>query len=185
MHSRLASTPETLLLVALLGLASQSCSPSTATGTSSPSKTTPPPATKPVELALTPPMGFNDWNAFGCDVNEKLIKETADFFVSSGLRDAGYQYINIDDCWSQKERGADGKLVPDPVKFPSGIRGVAGYVHGLGLKLGIYGDAGTMSWAGYPGRCSYTATSPTWSCTPTSTACRCCSTRSTSCTCAM
>ena len=62
------------------------------------------------ELALTPPMGFNDWNAFGCDVSEKLIKETADFFVSSGLKDAGYTYVNIDDCWSLRERGPDGKL---------------------------------------------------------------------------
>ncbi|HTV18146.1 MAG TPA: NPCBM/NEW2 domain-containing protein [Polyangiaceae bacterium] len=102
-------------------------------------------------LALTPPMGFNDWNAFGCDVNEKLIRETADFFVSSGLKDAGYVQLNIDDCWSLRERDASGKLVPDPAKFPSGIRGVADYVHRLGLKLGIYGDAGSKTCAGYPG----------------------------------
>ncbi|MFC4116932.1 NPCBM/NEW2 domain-containing protein [Nonomuraea zeae] len=101
--------------------------------------------------AATPPMGFNNWNAFGCDVNEALIKETADIFVSSGLKDAGYQYVNIDDCWSARERGADGKLVPDPVKFPNGIKGVADYVHAKGLKLGIYGDAGTKTCAGYPG----------------------------------
>jgi alpha-galactosidase len=102
-------------------------------------------------LAQTPPMGFNNWNAFGCDVNEALIKETADFFVSSGLKDAGYEYVNIDDCWAAMERDAGGRLVPDPVKFPSGIAGVADYVHGLGLKLGIYGDAGTRTCAGYPG----------------------------------
>jgi hypothetical protein len=72
-------------------------------------------------LARTPPMGFNDWNAFGCDVSEQLIKETADFFVSSGLKDAGYQFVNIDDCWALRQRGADGRLVPDPAKFPSGI----------------------------------------------------------------
>jgi alpha-galactosidase len=102
-------------------------------------------------LAQTPPMGFNNWNAFGCDVNEALIKETADFFVSSGRKEAGYQYVNIDDCWSTMERDAEGKLVPDPVKFPSGIAGLAEYVHGLGLKLGIYGDAGTRTCAGYPG----------------------------------
>jgi alpha-galactosidase len=102
-------------------------------------------------LTPTPPMGFNNWNAFGCDVNEALIKETADAFVSSGLKDAGYQYVNIDDCWSLKERGPDGRLVPDPVKFPNGIEGVADYVHGKGLKLGIYGDAGTKTCAGYPG----------------------------------
>jgi len=102
-------------------------------------------------LAPTPPMGFNDWNAFGCDVNEQLIKETADFFVSSGLKDAGYVQVNIDDCWSLRERGKGGQLVADPSKFPSGIEAVADYVHGLGLKLGIYGDAGTKTCAGYPG----------------------------------
>jgi alpha-galactosidase len=102
-------------------------------------------------LAPTPPMGFNNWNAFGCDVSEALIKETADVIVSSGLADLGYEYVNIDDCWASRERGPDGRLVPDPVKFPSGIKGVADYVHGLGLKLGIYGDAGTKTCAGYPG----------------------------------
>ncbi|MFC5828156.1 NPCBM/NEW2 domain-containing protein [Nonomuraea insulae] len=101
--------------------------------------------------ASTPPMGFNNWNAFGCDVNAALIKETADLFVSSGLKNAGYRYVNIDDCWSLRERGADGRLVPDPAKFPDGIKGVADYVHGKGLKLGIYGDAGTKTCAGYPG----------------------------------
>ncbi|MFY1669804.1 NPCBM/NEW2 domain-containing protein [Plantactinospora sp. WMMB334] len=102
-------------------------------------------------LAPTPPMGFNNWNAFGCDVNETLIKETADILVSSGLADAGYEYVNIDDCWSLRERGPDGRLVPDPVKFPNGIAGLADHVHGRGLKLGIYGDAGTATCAGYPG----------------------------------
>ncbi|WP_199853051.1 NPCBM/NEW2 domain-containing protein [Plantactinospora sp. BC1] len=109
------------------------------------------PAPQPETLAPTPPMGFNNWNAFGCDVSETLIKETADVLVSSGLAAAGYEYVNIDDCWSLRERGPDGRLVPDPVKFPSGISGVADYVHGKGLKLGIYGDAGTATCAGYPG----------------------------------
>jgi alpha-galactosidase len=102
-------------------------------------------------LAATPPMGFNDWNAFGCGVDEALIKQTADFLVSSGLKRDGYQYVNIDDCWSLKQRGPDARLVPDPVKFPDGIKGVADYVHSKGLKLGIYGDAGTQTCAGYPG----------------------------------
>ncbi|GAA0927653.1 NPCBM/NEW2 domain-containing protein [Virgisporangium aurantiacum] len=96
-------------------------------------------------------MGFNNWNAFGCDVNETLIKETADALVSTGLANAGYRYVNIDDCWSLRDRGSDGRLVPDPVKFPSGIKGVADYVHTKGLRLGIYGDAGTKTCAGYPG----------------------------------
>jgi alpha-galactosidase len=102
-------------------------------------------------LALTPPMGFNDWNSFGCSVDEQLIKQTADFFVSSGLKNAGYTYVNIDDCWLNRTRSTDGHLVPDPVKFPDGITGTAAYVHSLGLKLGIYEDAGTMTCAGYPG----------------------------------
>jgi alpha-galactosidase len=105
----------------------------------------------PMTLAETPPMGFNNWNAFGCDVSATLIQETADVIVSAGLRDLGYQYVNIDDCWSLRERGADGRLVPDPAKFPDGIAGVADYVHAKGLKLGIYGDAGTRTCAGYPG----------------------------------
>lgn len=102
-------------------------------------------------LVPTPPMGLNNWNAFGCDVTEELIKQTADVLVSSGLADAGYEYVNIDDCWSLRERDTDGRLVPDPEKFPSGISGVADYVHGKGLKLGIYGDAGTRTCAGHPG----------------------------------
>jgi alpha-galactosidase len=103
-------------------------------------------------LAETPPMGFNDWNAFGCNVSEQLIKQTADFFVSSGMKAAGYEYVNIDDCWMTHQRDPEtGRLVPDPVKFPDGIKGTADYVHSLGLKLGIYEDAGTATCAGYPG----------------------------------
>ena len=103
-------------------------------------------------LALTPPMGFNDWNAFRCNVTEQLIEQTADLFVSSGLKDAGYQYVNIDDCWMTHDRDpATGRLVPDPVKFPNGIKGTADFVHGKGLKLGIYEDAGTMTCAKFPG----------------------------------
>jgi alpha-galactosidase len=103
-------------------------------------------------LSRTPPMGFNDWNAFGCNVSEQLIKGTADLFVSSGLKDAGYEFVNIDDCWMTHERDPEtGRLVPDPVKFPDGIDGTADYVHAKGLKLGIYEDAGTATCAGYPG----------------------------------
>jgi alpha-galactosidase len=103
-------------------------------------------------LARTPPMGFNDWNAFGCNVSETLIKQTADLFVTSGLKDDGYTFVNIDDCWLTHDRDpATGRLVPDPVKFPDGIQGTADYVHGKGLKLGIYEDAGTATCAGFPG----------------------------------
>ena len=102
-------------------------------------------------LALTPPMGWNDWNAYGCNTSESLIKATADKIVSSGLAAAGYQYVNIDDCWLQKTRDASGNLQPDYTKFPDGISGTAAYVHSKGLKLGIYEDAGTATCAGYPG----------------------------------
>ena len=102
-------------------------------------------------LALTPPMGWNDWNAYGCNVSETLVKQTADKIVSSGLAAAGYQYVNIDDCWMQRSRDGSGNLQPDYGKFPSGISGTAAYVHSKGLKLGIYEDAGTQTCAGYPG----------------------------------
>jgi alpha-galactosidase len=152
MMQRLASTSRKFAFFAILAPLTAGCGPTT-TGTSGhPVPVLPAPVSAPTEkLALTPPMGFNDWNAFGCDVSEKLIKETADIFVSSGLKDAGYRYVNIDDCWALRERGPDGKQVPDPAKFPSGIRGVADYVHGKGLWLGIYGDAGEKTCAGYPG----------------------------------
>jgi alpha-galactosidase len=109
-------------------------------------------------LAATPPMGFNDWNAFGCNVSEQLIEQTADYFVSSGLKADGYTYVNIDDCWMTHSRDAQGRLVPDPVKFPDGIKGTADYVHSKGLKLGIYEDAGTRTCAGYPGSLGHETT---------------------------
>ncbi|HXR72431.1 glycoside hydrolase family 27 protein [Actinocrinis sp.] len=110
-------------------------------------------------LALTPPMGFNDWNAVGCGTSETFIKQTADFFhshkLSSGstLQQLGYQYVNIDDCWALPSRDSHGNLVPDPKKFPDGISGTAAYVHSLGLKLGLYNDSGikTCSSHGFPG----------------------------------
>jgi alpha-galactosidase len=102
-------------------------------------------------LALTPPMGWNDWNAYGCNVSESLVKQTADRLVSAGLAAAGYQYVNIDDCWLQHSRDGAGNLQPDFGKFPDGISGTAAYVHSKGLKLGIYEDAGTATCAGYPG----------------------------------
>ncbi len=82
-------------------------------------------------LALTPPMGWNSWNKFGCDVSEKLIKEIADAFVTSGMKDAGYQYVVIDDCW-QVDRDSQGNIIADPVRFPSGMKAlpVAHYYFG-------------------------------------------------------
>jgi alpha-galactosidase len=101
-------------------------------------------------LAPTPPMGWNSWNKFGCNVSDKLIREMADAVVSSGMQAAGYQYVNIDDCW-QVSRDASGTIVADPARFPSGITALADYVHGKGLKLGIYTDAGTGTCEKRPG----------------------------------
>ncbi|MGI5516765.1 NPCBM/NEW2 domain-containing protein [Streptomyces sp. CA-106131] len=106
-------------------------------------------------LALTPPMGFNNWNSTHCraEFNESMVKGIADLFVEKGLKDAGYQYVNLDDCWALPSRDTDGKLVPDPARFPNGIKAVADYVHSKGLKLGIYTSAGakTCNSAGFPG----------------------------------
>ncbi len=101
-------------------------------------------------LALTPPMGWNSWNKFGCDVSEKLIEEMADALVATGMKDAGYQYLVIDDCW-QVRRDAEGRIVPDPDRFPSGMKALADYVHGKGLKFGLYSDAGTGTCQKRPG----------------------------------
>ncbi len=106
-------------------------------------------------LARTPPMGFNNWNFTQCGstFNETTIKAVADAFVAKGLRDAGYTYVNIDDCWALPQRNAQGDLVPDPARFPSGIKALADYVHARGMKFGIYTSAGTKTCntAGFPG----------------------------------
>ena len=102
-------------------------------------------------VAATPPMGWNDWYAFQCNLNEQLVEQTADTMVSSGMKAAGYGYVNLDDCWLSHQRDANGDLQADPAKFPDGIRAVADYVHARGLKLGIYEDVGTQTCAGYPG----------------------------------
>jgi alpha-galactosidase len=106
-------------------------------------------------LARTPAMGFNNWNATHCraEFNEQMVRQIADIFVARGLRDAGYAYVNIDDCWALPNRDGAGNLVPDPVRFPNGIKAVADYVHGKGLKFGIYTSAGTKTCneLGFPG----------------------------------
>lgn len=106
-------------------------------------------------LALTPPMGWNSWNTFQTNINEKLVKDIADVMVSSGMKDAGYTYIVLDDGWMAKERDANGNLVADPVKFPSGMKALADYIHAKGLKFGLYNCAGTQTCAGYPGTRGY------------------------------
>jgi alpha-galactosidase len=102
-------------------------------------------------LAATPPMGWNDYNAYGLDVTESLVRETADTMVASGLRDAGYVYVNIDDGWMADTRDGAGNLRPDPARFPHGIAALADYVHARNLKLGIYEDGGVQTCGGKPG----------------------------------
>jgi alpha-galactosidase len=106
----------------------------------------------PSPLASTPPMGWNSWNNFGPKVSEEAVRQTADAFVTLGLKDCGYEYLVIDDCWSVKEgRDANGDLVADPVRFPNGMRALADYVHSKGLKIGIYSDAAERTCGSYPG----------------------------------
>jgi len=120
------------------------------------------PAQKFEGLALTPPMGWNSWNTFQTNINEKMVMEMADDMVKSGMKDAGYIYLVLDDGWMAKERDANGDLVADPVKFPKGIKHVADYVHSKGLKFGLYNCAGTKTCAGYPGTRGYEYNDARW-----------------------
>lgn len=116
-------------------------------------------------LAKSPPMGWSSWNTFACDVNETVIKQIADVMVRTGMRDVGYEYVNIDDCWMrcsnrsddgdcqvpQEGRDANGQLVADPIRFPSGIKALADYVHSKGLKFGIYSSSGPLTCSNFWG----------------------------------
>jgi alpha-galactosidase len=103
-------------------------------------------------LHRTPALGWSSWNVAQCAAaSERYALDTANKFISLGLKDLGYQYINIDDCWSTKSRDSAGNLVPDPSKWPNGIKSVTDKIHSMGLKMGLYGDAGVMTCAGYPG----------------------------------
>jgi alpha-galactosidase len=109
---------------------------------------------KTENLAPTPPMGWNSWNIFGCDIDEKKIMEIADQMVATGMLNAGYEYLVIDDCW-QVDRDDQGKIIADPVRFPSGIKDLAEYIHSKGLKFGIYSCAGTKTCQQRPGSFNY------------------------------
>src|ERR1041385_7712597 len=143
MRTSLIHKPAYLLFLALIAGAIASCGG----GQSGPRPETDDDFPLPLAsgMAPTPPMGWNSWNKFACNINEDFVKRTADAMVSLGMKDAGYQYVNIDDCWSIESaaRAADGSIQPDPIRFPNGIQAVADYVHGKGLKLGIYGDRGS------------------------------------------
>ncbi|KAB5590844.1 hypothetical protein CTheo_5713 [Ceratobasidium theobromae] len=104
-----------------------------------------------VGVAKLPVLGYNTWNAYQCDISEKLIIETAQLMKKLGLQAAGYDYVNLDDCWSLKNRSTSGHLVADPVKFPSGIKNLTDTLHKMGFKAGIYSDAGWFTCGGFPG----------------------------------
>jgi alpha-galactosidase len=92
-----------------------------------------------------PALGWNSWNEYGCDINEEVFVGVAQRLKDLGLKDLGYEYVNIDDCWSDKAKKRDPRtkeIIPDYQKFPKGIGHTADLIHGLGLKIGIYGDAG-------------------------------------------
>ena len=106
-------------------------------------------------MGATPPMGWNSWctksvcNLVGLDpCSERMVRSVADAMVDEGLRAAGYEYVNLDDCWSARTRDADGNLQPEPRMFPNGMKAVADYVHDRGLKLGLYTCAGTETCKG-------------------------------------
>ncbi|MER7272178.1 cellulose binding domain-containing protein [Micromonospora carbonacea] len=106
-------------------------------------------------VARTPPMGWNSWNTFGCNINEALIRQMADAIVSTGMRDLGYQYVVVDDCWFNPNRDSAGNLQGDPGRFPSGMKALGDYIHGKGLKFGIYqvpvDKTCAQYFGGYPG----------------------------------
>src|SRR4051812_14277703 len=102
-------------------------------------------------LARTPPMGWSSWNHFGCRIDERTVRESADALVASGMKAAGYRYVNVDDCWMAPARDGSGRLQADPLRFPSGIPALAAYVHARGLRLGLYTSIGARTCQGLPG----------------------------------
>ena len=149
-RTTLKRTPAGAIAVLLVAAVFAACGPGKAgkePGAVAPTTAAAAPA--PV-LAATPPMGFNTWNKFGCEVDETLIRQTADAMVETGMLDAGYKYLVIDDCW-QVDRGADGRIVADPKRFAGGMKALADYVHGKGLLFGVYSDIGPKTCAGRPG----------------------------------
>ena len=105
-------------------------------------------------LGLTPQMGWNTWNKFHCEINQTLIKKSIDEFIKSGLVEAGYKYINLDDCW-QYARDENNAILPDNETFPDGIKPLVNYAHERGLLFGLYSDAGNKTCAGRPGSLGY------------------------------
>ncbi|PCH37488.1 glycoside hydrolase family 27 protein [Wolfiporia cocos MD-104 SS10] len=112
-------------------------------------------------VARLPVLGYNTWNTYACNINESIILETASLMKSLGLQDAGYTHVNLDDCWAEKNRSAEGLLVPNQERFPSGFYNLTGQLHDMGFQAGIYGDSGWFTCAGYPGSFEHELTDAT------------------------
>ncbi|CAE7204426.1 unnamed protein product [Rhizoctonia solani] len=157
-YSQCVPTTSTGVSTSITTSAATSTSRATSTATPSTSASPQPSGAGPSRLVgKTPALGWNSWNAYQGNINEDKIRAAADALVSLGLKDAGYTYVNIDDCWSNitgRDTGTK-RIKPDLNKFPNGIKGVADYIHSLGLLIGIYGDAGTLTCAGFPGSLGY------------------------------
>ncbi len=102
-------------------------------------------------VGRTPPMGWNGWNYLRCDINQDIVRSTADKIVELGLDKKGYKYINLDDCWQVARDQTTNKIIPDPVRFKSGMAELGKYIHSKGLKFGIYSDAGYLTCEKRPG----------------------------------
>jgi alpha-galactosidase len=136
-----------LLLVVMLGVASPDAM------ASSPSQPRSRSLAASGQLAATPPMGFSTWNAFGCGITEGTVRAIADTMAADGLRDAGYHFVNVDDCWGAAKRNGSGRLESNRARFPSGMPALGKYLHARGFGFGIYADAGvhTCNKLGFPG----------------------------------
>lgn len=106
-------------------------------------------------VGLTPQQGWNSWNHFACNINETVIRETIDAFIEYNLAEYGYKYVSLDDCWMAQNRTSDGKLTPDPTKFPNGLEPLISYAHSNGLLFGLYEDSGNFTCQGRAGSLGY------------------------------
>ena len=106
-------------------------------------------------VGLTPPMGWNAWNTFHCNINEKIMRRAADAMVSSGLAAKGYKYINLDDCWALSRNSTTHEIIADRSKFPSGMAALGEYIHSKGLLYGLYSSAGNVTCVRRPGSLGY------------------------------
>lgn len=108
-----------------------------------------------MKCCITFLLGWNSWNHFGCNINETVIRSTADALIATGLAKAGYTYVNIDDCWASSRDPTSDYIIPDPNAFPSGMASLVDYIHSRGLLFGLYSDAGYKTCAGRPGSYGY------------------------------